>query len=94
MIKSSNFSIASPLSMSWAARFTPASKVKALLPMYSPAPALRRTAVRQAPFSPRRTRRAIAAFSFALRRREKNAEIPRKSYTKWFDYDIIKGTLI
>lgn len=29
-------------------------------------------------------------FSFALRRREKNAEIPRKSYTKWFDYDKIK----
>ena len=29
-------------------------------------------------------------FFFALHRREKNAEIPRKSYTKWFDYDKIK----
>ena len=29
-------------------------------------------------------------FSFALRRWEKNAEIPRKFYTKWFDYDKIK----
>ena len=29
-------------------------------------------------------------FFFALHRREKNAEIPRKSYTKWCDYDKIK----
>ena len=29
-------------------------------------------------------------FSFAPAQGGKNAEIPRKSYTKWFDYDKIK----